>query len=97
MRKVVLILFVYGLSSLIIGSVLAIPSIWSRLASAVISSSGTIVNPDDSSSQAAEASLPQDTNNQTSLDVIGYFTILASIGLFAIGLVMSRKRDRIPA
>jgi hypothetical protein len=89
MRKAVLILFVCGLGSLIIGSVLAIPSVGSRLAGVMIRSYGTVVNSDDSSSQTAGSPLPQ----ETSLDKVGYFTILASIGFFATGIVISRKRN----
>jgi hypothetical protein len=93
LRKAALILFVCGLSSLILGSALAIPSVRSKLPFVTITSYGTIRQADDSSSEAAEASVPEQISDQTSLDIIGYFTILAGIGFFATGLVISRKRD----
>lgn len=91
MKKAVVILFVCGLCSLIVGSVLAIPSVRSKLPFVTIPSTGIIGTPNDSPSE--EASLPQQMSDQTSLDIIGYFTILASIGFFATGLFISRKRD----
>jgi hypothetical protein len=92
-KKTALTLFVCGLASLVIGSVLAIPSVQSNMHSMTITCCGTIRYPDDSSSEAAEAPLPQQTKGQISLDMVGYFTILTSIGFFATGLVISRKRN----
>jgi len=95
MKKAVLILFVCGLGFLIVGSVLAIPSIRGKLPTWTITSTGTIACPDEWSSQAAKTPLPQQTSDHTNLDKIGYLTILASIGFFTAGLVINRKRNRI--
>ena len=92
-KKTVLILFVCGLFCLIVGSVLAVPYVRSKLPFMTITNYGTVVSRDDPSSEATEASLPEQTSDQTGLDIVGHFTILASIGFFASGLVISRKRD----
>jgi len=94
MKKTALILCILGFASLVVGSVLAIPSIRSKLPTFSISSHGTIRYPDKLPSQAAEEPTPQQTSDQTLyIDSIGYLTILASIGFFTAGLVISRKRN----
>jgi hypothetical protein len=93
MKESALILCILGFASLVVGSVLAVPSIRNRLPTVTITSTGTIAHPDESSSQAEEATLPQQASDQTNLDKIGYLTILASIGFFTAGLAINRKRN----
>lgn len=88
MKKAALILCILGFSALVVGSALAIPSVRNNLSThfgLTISSSGTIGCPDESSSQTIGV--------QTNLDIVGYLTILSSIGFFAAGLVISRKKN----
>lgn len=75
-------LWVLDFSFLIVGSVLAIPPVRSNLLGPVIRCTGTIGFPDE---------LPQQANNQTNLDQIGYLTILGSIGFFTVAYLHKRK------
>jgi len=90
-----LILCILGFASLVVGSVLAIPSVRSiLLPTRTIPCSGTIRHPDETSSQTAEAPLTLPTSDQTLyVDPVGFLPILASIGFFTAGLVINRKKD----
>lgn len=92
MKRLALILCILGFASLVVGSLLAIPSVRSILFNKTIRCTGTVRYPDELPSQA-EASLPQPTSDQTNLDKIGYLAILGSIGFFTVGLVVNRKKD----
>ena len=93
MKEAAFILCILGFASLVMGSVLAVPSIRNRLLTVTITNTGTIAYPDESFSQAEEAPLSQQASDQTNLDKIGYVTILASIGFFTAGLAINRKRN----
>lgn len=85
---------ILGFASLVVGSVLAIPSIRSKLPTFSISSHGTIICPDKLPSQAAEEPTPQQTSDQALyIGSIEYLTILASIGFSTAGFVIDRKRN----
>lgn len=84
MRRSVLVLCVFGVILLIVGSVLAVPSVRSMVYSATIhiTSSGTIVYPDGS---------PEQVSGATSLDLLGYVVIFISLWFFAVAFVWNRK------
>jgi len=83
MKKLVLISCFLGSIFLIVGGVLAFPSI-QRTLSQTIHSRGTIAYyPEESESQQADC--------QTQLDQIGYLTIFVSIGFFIVAFLYNRK------
>ena len=87
MRKTIILLLIFGFTSLIIGSILAIPPLRASIIHEVtIPNSGTIVQPDN-----AEPQEPQEPTSTTTLDKIGYLTVLASIGFFATAFLRNRK------
>jgi hypothetical protein len=87
MRKSIIFLCILGFTSLIIGSVLAIPPLRERISPTLsIPCSGTIANPDN-----AEPQEPQELASTTTLDKVGYITVLASIGFFATAFLRNRK------
>ncbi len=79
-----LVLCVFGVILLIVGSVLAVPSVRTMVYSATIhiTSSGQVVYPDGSSEQI---------NGGTSLDLLGYVVIFISLWFFALAFVWHRK------
>jgi len=80
-KRSVLVLCVLGFTSLIVGSVLALPSVRSRFFT-IIQSRGTVAYPDGS---------PQQVSNETSLDLSGYAVVLASAGFFAVAFLWNRR------
>ena len=90
MRKFALILCLLGFALLIVGIVLASPSVQTAIHHAItISSSGTIVHREPSSGLVPS---PEGTNS-TQLSQIGCLTILLGIGFFSVGLLINRKRN----
>jgi len=84
MRRSVLILCVLGFVSLIVGSALAIRPVREAISgSTIISTSGTIVNPDEVQ--------PQEASSATTLDVIGYLVIFCSMGFFAVAFLRNKR------
>jgi len=74
MKKRVLILCAFGAILLVVGSVLALPSVRKSLSGSVtISTTGTIESSDEAS---------QSPSNETSLDVLGYLVIFGGVGFF---------------
>jgi len=82
MKKFVLIPCFLGFIFLIVGGVLASPSV-QRTFSYTIHASGTIGDSEESQSQQADY--------QTPLDQIGYLTIFAGIGFFIGAFLYNRK------
>jgi len=83
-RKRVLILCVFGAVFLVVGSVLAVPSVRNEF-SMVIHSTGTIAHSDEAS---------QPLGSETSLDVLGYLVIFGGVGFFAAAFIaQSRLRQ----
>ena len=84
MRRSIIFLFILGFTFLIVGSILAIrPLRASIIHGKTIRSYGTVVHPDNAE--------PQESTSATTLDIIGYLTVLASIGFFAIAFLGNRK------
>lgn len=88
MRRSVLVLCVFGVILLIVGSVIAVPSVRSMVYSATIyiTSSGQVVYPDGSSEHVS-----QQVSGATSLDLLGYVVIFISLWFFAVAFVWNRK------
>ena len=83
MKKFVLIPCLLGFIFLVVGSVLASPSVQRRFGKISILSTGTIVDSEEPQSQQADY--------QTPLDQIGYLTISASVGFFMVAFLYNRK------
>jgi UPF0716 family protein affecting phage T7 exclusion len=87
MRKSTILLLIFGFISLVIGSILAIPPLRASITHGiVITSTGIIGYPD-----SAEPQVPQGPTSATTLDKIGYLTVLASIGFFTTAFLHNRK------
>lgn len=82
MKKLALISCLLGFTFLIVGGMLASPSI-QRSLELIIPSKGRILYPD-------ESQYPEEAQS-TQLHQIGYLTILGSIGFFSVAFLYSRK------
>ncbi len=81
MRRSVLVLCVLGFAFLIVGSVLASPSARNGL-SKTIHNFGTIAVPDGS---------PEQVDEGTGLDLLGYVVALSSVGFFAAAFLRNKR------
>ena len=86
MRKAVMIPLCVGLILLVVGIAQSYPS----LANITIHSSGTIRNPYNNESNL-EVAQQQHASSTTQLDIIGFLTIIASLGFFTVAYLNNRN------
>jgi len=87
MRKAVLIPLALGFILLIVGIVKSYSSL-GNTRGIVISSSGTIASNGESNYEPVQ---PQQASSTSQLDIIGFLTIIASLGFFTLAYMNNRN------